>query len=395
MSRVAIIVQRCHEDVVGGSETLAWHYAQLLSSSYDVDVLTTAALDTSVWANTLPEGTENRDGVRIVRFPVTIGRSAYWSLLHKRLLEELGAFAPTQSQEVPTVSWSIALQEDLIRHQGPYSGPLLRYINEKWRDYRALLFITYLYPTTYFGLQQIPSGRALFAPTLHDELPAYLPAYKYSARHARELVWLTAAEQRVGRKLWGDLPGRIVAMAIDTELREPQWMPTPYILYSGRVDPNKGCNQLFDYFIRFKKMKPSNLRLVITGIDDIPVPLHEDIEFRGFVSTEEKSRLMAGAKLFVNPSPNESFSIVTLEAMAQKTPVLVNNASTVLADHIKDSGAGRVYSDYRSFSEALTEISANEDLRTAMGQRGRDYVLSRYQPDIVRKSLIAAIESVP
>ncbi len=394
MNKVAIVVQRCHEDVVGGSETLAWHYAQLLSYSYEVDVLTTAAVDTSVWANTLPEGPENKNGVRIVRFPVTIGRSPYWSLLHKRLLEELGPFAPTRTQEVPALSWSIGLQEDLIRHQGPYSGPLLSYINEKWRDYRALLFITYLYPTTYFGLQQVPAGRALFAPTLHDELPAYLPAYKYAARHAREMVWLTAAEQRVGRKLWGDLPGRIVAMAIDTELREPQWMPTPYILYSGRVDPNKGCNQLFDYFIRFKKMKPSNLRLVITGIDDIPVPVHEDIEFRGFVSAEEKSRLMAGAKLFVNPSPNESFSIVTLEAMAQKTPVLVSHASTVLADHIKDSAAGRVYTDYRSFSDALTELTANEDLRTAMGQRGRGYVLSRYQPDIVRKSLIDAIENV-
>ena len=395
MSKVAIIVQRCHEDVVGGSETLAWHYAQLLSTSYDVDVLTTAALDTAVWANTLPEGTENKDGARIVRFPVTIGRSPYWSLLHKRLLEELGPFAPTRTQEVPLLPWSIALQEDLIRHQGPYSGPLLRYLNEKWRDYRALIFITYLYPTTYFGLQQVPSGQALFAPTLHDELPAYLPAYKYSARHARELVWLTAAEQRVGRKLWGDLPGRVVSMAIDTELREPQWMPTPYILYSGRVDPNKGCNQLFDYFIRFKKMAPSNLRLVITGKDDIPVPVHEDIEFRGFVTAEEKFRLMAGAKLFVNPSPNESFSIVTLEAMAQNTPVLANETSTVLADHIKDSGAGRVYSDYRSFAQALTELTTNEALLTTMGQRGRDYVLSRYQPETVKKSLIAAIESVP
>jgi glycosyltransferase involved in cell wall biosynthesis len=96
----------------------------------------------------------------------------------------------------------------------------------------------------------------------------------------------------------------------------------------------------------------------------------------------------------VNPSPNESFSIVTLEAMAQSTPVLVNNASTVLADHIKDSGAGRVYNDYETFAHALTELSANESLLTNMGQRGRDYVLTRYQPDIVRKSLIAAIESV-
>jgi hypothetical protein len=165
MSRVAIIVQRCHEDVVGGSETLAWHYAQLLSNSYQVDVLTTTAIDTSVWANLLPAGTETKDGVRLVRFPVTIGRSDYWSRLHKRLLEEFGPFAPTRTQEVPQLPWSIALQEDLIRHQGPYSGPLLRYLNEHWCDYRALIFVTYLYPTTYFGLQQVPPPRTLRAHT--------------------------------------------------------------------------------------------------------------------------------------------------------------------------------------------------------------------------------------
>jgi glycosyltransferase involved in cell wall biosynthesis len=296
---------------------------------------------------------------------------------------------------VPHLDWTIALQEDLIRHQGPYSAPLLQYIHENWRDYRAMIFITYLYPTTYFGLQQLPPGRALFAPTLHDELPAYLPAYKYAARHARELVWLTAAEQRVGEKLWGELPGRVVAMAIETELREPAWTPVPYLLYSGRVDPNKGCVQLFDYFLTYKKTTGSPMRLIITGKDDIPIPRHDDIHFRGFVSEEEKFRLMSGAMLFVNPSPNESFSIVTLEAMAQNTAVLVNNASTVLAGHIKDSGAGRVYSDYQTFAHALTELAENESLLTTMAQRGRDYVLSRYQPDIVRKSLIAAIESVP
>jgi len=83
---------------------------------------------------------------------------------------------------------------------------------------------------------------------------------------------------------------------------------------------------------------------------------------------------------------------VTLEAMAQNTPVLASDASTVLADHIKDSGAGRVYSDYQTFTHALNELSANEELLSAMGQRGRDYVLSRYQTETVKKSLIAAIE---
>jgi FkbM family methyltransferase len=380
---------------VGGSETLAWHYAQLLSDAYEVDVLTTTAIDTSDWANVLPEGSEFKDGVRIVRFPVTIGRSRYWSGLHDRLVAEFGPFVPTRNDDVPQLSWTIALQEDLIRHQGPYSEPLLRYLNERWRDYRALIFITYLYPTTYFGLQQIPRHRALFAPTLHDELPAYLPAYKHSARCAHELVWLTAAEQRVGQKLWGELPGRVVSMAIDTRIREPQWMPTPYILYSGRVDPNKGCVDLFDYFITFKKIRPSNLRLVVTGKDDIPVPRHEDIDFRGFVSAEEKFRLMAGALLFANPSPNESFSIVTLEAMAQRTPVLANGASEVLADHIKDSGAGRVYVSYPTFAAALTEMLSDQVKLREIGAKGRAYVTAAYNRARIQKSLIESIEQIP
>lgn len=393
MSRVAIVVQRCHEDIVGGSETLAWHYAELLSGTYQVDLLTTTAVETSQWANTLPAGTETKDGVRIVRFPVTIGRSGYWSNLHRRLVEEFGPLVPTKNDDVPQLHWSIALQEDFIRHQGPYSEPLLRYLNENWRDYRALIFITYLYPTTYFGLQQVPAGRALFAPTLHDELPAYLPAYKYAARRARELVWLTAAEQRVGQKLWGALPGRVVSMAIETDVREPQWAPAPYLLYCGRVDPNKGCRELFEYFITFKKTHPGNLRLIITGKDDMPVPVHEDIDFRGFVSVEEKFRLMAGAMLFVNPSPNESFSIVTLEAMAQHTPVLLNGASAVLADHAKHSGAGRVYHDYLSFAHAVEELLTVDGTRARLGALGRDYVLARYQSERIRESLVAVVES--
>lgn len=392
MNKVAIVVQRCHPDIAGGSETLAWHYATLLRDNYEVEVLTTTAFDTAEWANTLPAGPETSAGVKIIRFPVTIGRSHYWSSLHRRLLDALQPFAPTKDSSVPRIDWTIALQEEFIRHQGPYSAPLMQFIREHWRDYRSLIFITYLYPTTYFGLQQLPAQRALFAPTLHDELPAYLPVYKDAAHRARGLIWLTAAEQRVGQKLWGDVNGRIVAMAIDNQLREPQWTPTPYLLYCGRVDPNKGCKELFEYFITYKKAHPGKLRLIITGIDDMPVPDHDEIEFRGFVSAEEKFRLMAGAMMFVAPSPNESFSIVTLEAMAQTTPVLANSACGVLADHIKDSGAGRVYNDYQSFASALAELSVSEDARSRMGQMGREYVLSRYQTDNVREKLIAAVE---
>jgi glycosyltransferase involved in cell wall biosynthesis len=242
-------------------------------------------------------------------------------------------------------------------------------------------------------MQQVPPGCAIFVPTLHDENTAYLPAYKYSARRAKELFWLTEAEQRVGTKLWGDLPGRVISMSIDVEPREPAAAATRYLLYCGRVDPNKGCGELFDYFIKFKRTFPTRLRLIVTGTKEMEIPSHSDIEFLGFVSAEEKLRLMAGATVYMMPSKNESLSIVTLEAMAQSTPVLANGGSAVLVDHISRSGAGRIYIDYEGFAASLSEMLSADGNAEEMGAAGREYVLSRYQLAAIRKALVEAVES--
>jgi glycosyltransferase involved in cell wall biosynthesis/predicted O-methyltransferase YrrM len=395
MNKVAIIVQRYHQDVVGGSESLAWHYATLLSDAYEVDLLTTTAVDISDWANVLPEGSTKKDGVNIIRFPVTVGRSAYWGKLHRRLQAGFNRLNPGRSRNPDNpfqLQWTIPLQEEFILNQGPYSEPLMQFIENHWSGYRSLIFVTYLYPTSYFGLLRVPPGQALFAPTLHCEQTAYLSAYKHAAHRARALLWLTDAEQRVGQKLWGQLPGRIVAMGIDTTRREPPPASTRYLLYCGRVDPNKGFPELFEYFERFNRTFPGKLRLVITGKDDMKMPDRPDIEFRGFVSNEEKFSLMAGATIYISPSPNESFSIVTLEAMAQSTPVLANGGSEVLIDHVTASGAGRIYVDYESFAASLGEMLSEDEELSRMGEAGREYVLARYQASHIRKALIEAVE---
>jgi glycosyltransferase involved in cell wall biosynthesis/SAM-dependent methyltransferase len=397
MNRVAIVVQRCHHTVVGGSESLAWQYATLLRDKYDIDVLTTTAVDTSDWANALPAGREEKEGVNIVRFPVTVGRNAYFAQLHQRLTHGFDVFAPgrqRKSDQSLRLSWNVPLQEEFILNQGPYSEPLMQFIKQNWPDYHAIIFITYLYPTTYFGLQQVPRGHALFAPTLHDEQTAYLSAYKHAAHRAQELLWLTDAERRVGHKLWGELPGRVVAMPVDTETRASKLNDAdPYLLYCGRIDPNKGSFLMFDYFLKFIRSTSASLRLVLTGIDDVEVPEHPRIEFRGFVSNAEKLRLMAGATAYLVPSPNESFSIVTLEAMAQETPVLAYGGSEVLVDHIRNSGAGRIYNDSESFNLHLGEMLADDNLCRKMGVAGREYVVTNFKHEAIRDRLIGAIET--
>lgn len=403
MKKVGIVVQRCHESVVGGSESLAWQYANLLKDDYDVEVLTTTAVDAAYWANALREGAEVRDGITIRRFHVDIGYTPYRSALFRYLIEDFEKFQPQDkvttnggpSKEIASrLPWSISLQEELIRHIGPYSNSLFSFIRQNAGHYRTLIFVTYLYPTSYFGLLQVRPRGALFAPTLHDEPPAYLSAYKHAARRAGSLIWLSEGEQRLGGKLWGSLPGSIVGMHIDVAPRTPAPAPDPYLLYSGRIDPQKGCTELFDYFMAFKHEYPSNLRLVLTGKDDIPIPDHPDIDFRGFVSEEEKYRLMAGALVYMMPSGKESFSIVTLEALAQKTPVLASARSEVIVDHIRLSEGGVTYDDYRSFAEALNALIGNSELREAMAERGRDYVVSNFTPEKVKRKLIAAVESV-
>jgi glycosyltransferase involved in cell wall biosynthesis len=396
VAKLAIVVQRCHESVVGGSESLAWHYATLLRDVYEVDILTTTAIDIKDWANVLPEGVEHREGVSIRRFPVTIGRTPYWGVLLHKLFRDFEQYGqrnggPTKSSR--RLPWSISLQEEFIRTQGPYSESLLRFLRESSPEYQAIIFTTYLYPTTYFGIFEVPKHTALMAPTLHDEKTAYLSAFKYAAQRARSIVWLTEAERRVGVKLWGELPGQVVSMTLDTASREPARLGYPYLLYCGRIDPNKGCVDLFNHFIEFKKRHPSELRLLLTGKDDMPVPSRPDIEFRGFVDDEAKLRLMAGAKVFVMPSGNESFSIVTLEAMAQRAPVLASGVSEVLVDHVNESGAGEIYRDYESFETNLNAMLEDENRRAQMGALGREYVATRYTRDRVRTALIAAVAS--
>ncbi|MGJ5673560.1 MAG: glycosyltransferase family 4 protein [Nostochopsis sp.] len=392
MSRVAIVVQRWHESIVGGSEALAWQYANLLSDKFEVDVLTTTALEYTTWANVLPAGCETKQGINIHRFPVTIGRSDYWHSLHARLLREFNYPKYTNTENCKRISWSIALQEEFIRCQGPYSEPLLSFLKLHCNDYQCIIFATYLYPTSYFGIAEIPFSKVLLAPTLHDEPLAYLTAYKYMYKRVSSFIWLTNAEKVLGEKLWGELPGKLVSMGVDTLFHSPFQSEYPYLLYSGRIDPSKGCNDLINFFIQFKKSHPSNLRLILTGKNEMDIPSHPDIEFRGFVTPEEKFQLMAGASIFVMPSPYESFSIVTLEAMAQCTPVLVNGACEVLVEHVVRSGGGNIYVDYESFAQAIQEMMINLDKVAEMGKVARKYVIENYAFSSVKNNLLERIE---
>jgi glycosyltransferase involved in cell wall biosynthesis len=58
---------------------------------------------------------------------------------------------------------------------------------------------------------------------------------------------------------------------------------------------------------------------------------------------------------------------------------------------VQTSEGGLVYDDASEFAEALALLVAHPDLADAMGKRGREYVLARYQWDTVLDGIERAI----
>jgi glycosyltransferase involved in cell wall biosynthesis len=396
MKKIAIVIQRCHRKVVGGSESHAWYYANLLKKDFEVHVLTTTAVDAESWNNALPEGDEVNSGIHIKRFKVSQGRASYWGEIYRQLLDEFNDMK-SKSSTGPArklIEWPTAIQEEFIYKQGPYSDDLMNFLSEKGVYYKAIIFLTYLYATTYFGMFHVPESKIIFVPTLHDEPPAYLSVYKNMARRSKIILWNTESESRFGRSLWGKLPSCIVGMGAETKEFSPADLNFPYVMYCGRINAGKGCDRLIEYFLRFKEDCPSDLCLILTGDNEIKLPASRDIIFKGNIPEVEKFELMSGASVFVMPSPKESLSIVTLEAMAQKTPILASDGSEVVVDHIKKSKGGLLYGNYGSFKKGIDFLLKNKEESTDMGARGRNYVIENYSTKKIFSKLKKAVETI-
>jgi glycosyltransferase involved in cell wall biosynthesis len=400
--KLAIVVQRYGPEVIGGSESLARQYAQHLSARHQVEVLTTCAADHRSWANHFPAGLSHIDGIPVRRFGTDFERSRYWSVIYDLLLARMDERAFPGSPDLKLAlgrrlaGWPRALQEEVIRWQGPYSKELFNYLAAQARTYDAFLFCTYLFPTTYFGMQRIGRRRLLFCPTLHDEPIAYLPVFRSMFRLPSFTIYLTEAERSLARRLYAaDGESDVIGMSLslpESVGSTPAGTPSRYLLYAGRIEPSKGTTTLVEYFLAYKRRHRSDLKLVLIGTPASDLARSRDVIYLGFVSEAEKFALMQRAQAFVHPSPFESFSIVLLESFLMGTPALVNGANDVLLEHCRRSGAGLAYGSAEEFGEELHKLLVNQELRARMGDAGRRYVEEHYLGDRVRDRLLAAME---
>ena len=87
-------------------------------------------------------------------------------------------------------------------------------------------------------------------------------------------------------------------------------------------------------------------------------------------------------------------TVLLLEAMQNRVPVLVNGASEVLKDHCLQSGAALYYKGRRDFCRQLHKLFTDERLRREISEKGPAYVEQNYSWEVIVRKLSALIESI-
>lgn len=382
--KIAFVVPRYGVDIIGGAEYYARSLAERLNKYHSIEILTTCAKSYITWANEEREGCEVINGIKVRRFKNSKERD---KILHRRIEE--GVFYKKHTRE-DEIRW--------LKEQGPYCEDLIKYISKNKNMYDFYIFFTFRYCLSYYGIKLV-GNKSLMHPFAENDPALDLSITMDIFNDVKGIIYCTPEERDLihikvsfteKEKVWDTIG---LGIEVPNEIAKADILKNvDYTIYLGRIDVSKGCNTMFDYYSEINKKVISAPELLLAGQSVISIPKHEKIRYLGVVSEIEKFILLKNAKFLIMPSPFESFSIATLEAMSCGTPVLVNGDCDVLRGHCIRSNAGLWYNGFDEFEECMNLLSGDDKLRCEMGKNGINYVRSNYSWDIVEKKYLTLLD---
>ncbi len=386
--KLAFVIQRYGLEINGGAELHCRWIVEHMKKFCEVEVLTTQAYDYITWENYYPEGEEKINGVPVKRFPVIRPRGPErFGLIQNKILDNEHKFEDE-------LKW--------LEEEGPLTPGLIDYIKEYQNEYDFFFFFSYRYYHSYWGINALPQ-KSILVPTAEHDAIIRLSLFKVLFRKPRAFIYNSVEEKNMintlsqNQDILGDVVG--VGTVVPREFfpdnfRQKYGISGDYVIYIGRIDENKGCSQLFQFFQRFKSEKTTNVKLVLIGSSKLNIPAHPDIIPLGFLSEEDKFSGLAGALFLMMPSFYESLSMVTLEAWAMGKPVLANARCDVLKGQCMRSNAGLFYKNYFEFREAFSLLLNSSQLRRVMGKNGEIFFQHHYTWDVIEKKYLSILDQL-
>lgn len=378
--KVAVVVQRYGTAINGGAELHARYVAEHLARHVSVEVLTTCATDYVTWRNELPAGTEQINGLTVRRFRVS----------HER---HTGDFA-RRSEQVFGSTHSIQDELRWLSSEGPASRGLIKYIAASRSEYDFFIFFSYRYYHAYHGVGAA-RDRAILVPTAERDPAIGLTMFRSVFSRVRALMYNSPEERAMIQAVAAnrDVPSVVVGIGSEVppnpqpaRFRQKYNVRGPFAIYVGRIDENKGCKELFQYFRAYDRAGAYSL--VLIGKSLLTIPDDPRIRHLGFLDDVDKFDGIAAAEALIMPSYFESLSMVALEAWALGKPVLANAKCDVLKGQCLRSNAGLYYNNEEEFVGALSAIERYRWLSGSLGRNGRQFFRDNYDwPIIERKYL--------
>ena len=398
MTRLAIVIPWFGANLTGGAEQQAFQIAtRLAQRGHDVEVLTTCnhSFESDWSINHHAEGVTQEFGLTVRRFLVDERKVEAFDRVNARLLSDE---CRSLRRGVNPVSTEDA---ELFVHENIKSKALLEHLDTSADNYHALIFLPYMFSHATLGLPLV-ADRAWLQPCLHDEPQAYFPHTAALFRSARGLLFNSPGEFELALSLYG--PGIhsrsiIVGEGIEhaeydantlTNALPAELHGTRFLLFLGRRERAKNVDLLTEAFTRFKTEYPdSKLQLVLVGTGTESFATHESIIEIGFVTGEGKAALLANCLALLQPSSNESFSRVLMEAWAAGRPAAVNGDCLATSIAVNEARAGWTPTTLDQWADLCAYIdSESENVLDELGRRGRAYanehadwdnVIARYE----------------
>jgi glycosyltransferase involved in cell wall biosynthesis len=289
------------------------------------------------------------------------------------------------------------------------SRALLAYLDEHGQEYDALIFLPYLYGPTLSGLPLVRE-RAWLQPCLHHECYAFLPQVGSLFHQAKGILFNSDGEAELALRLYG--PGvreksHVVGEWIDEPAqsqtvggRVGQFTPgrERYILYLGRRDETKNVGLLIESFLMYRRQNYSTtLKLVLAGVGTTSYhdELHGVIDL-GVVTEPQRDLLIEDCLALFQPSYNESFSRVVMEAWSRSRPVAVNAQCISTAQAVRRSEGGWLATTKGEWADVMRLVDTLAPAQlVALGGRGNQYYRRMATPEGVMERYEAALKLGP
>jgi len=386
--KIAFVAPRHGPGVIGGAEAVIGEAARGFSArGWDVEILTTCAIDHFTWKNEFPPGVSAEDGIVIRRFPAVISTA--------RATRQRVEAAIHAGHEITLEYQSLWMNDDVR------VPDLYHHLLAHGRDYRAVVFAPYLFWPTFAGAQVCPE-RTILMPCFHDEPYVRLELFRPLFSGVRGLWFLSEPERDAAQRYFRLPPrhavtgaGVPVPASYDPDgFRARHGITTPYVLYAGRREGGKRWEWLLDAFAAAVHQHDLPLSLLTVGFGEVrpPTSIADRVIDLGFVSDDERNDAIAAASAYVQPSSNESFSRTVMEAWLAGTPVLAYGASEVVSWHVERADAGLTFDDEAELSQCLRFIADQPAVARELAGSGRQYVLDNYQWDGVLDRMERSVE---